>query len=272
MSLLEVIVLGIVQGLTEFLPISSTAHLVVISRLWGNDPGLAFDIALHMGTLAAVLIYFFRDWIQILGNGVGLRLGGDPALDRNRNLLWMLVLGTIPAGIAGLVFQKQADTVLRTPYTIGTTMIVVGIFLWWADRVGRGQKEIGHVTMGDSIAVGLGQMLSVIPGVSRSGITISTGLLRNLDRPTAARFSFLLSTPIILGAGAKDAWDLLKHKDTIPPEMQTAFVVGILVSAVTGIATIAFFLNFLRRRSLTVFVAYRVIFGIMVIALAKYFR
>jgi len=273
MSLLEVIVLGIVQGLTEFLPVSSTAHLVVFSKLiFGNDPGLGFDIALHMGTLAAVLIYFFRDWLQILGNGIGLRLGGDPALDRNRNLLWLLVLGTIPAGIAGLVFQKQADTVLRTPYVIGTTMIVVGLFLWWADRVGRGQKEMDHVSMADSISVGLAQMLSVIPGVSRSGITISAGLLRNLDRATAARFSFLLSTPIILGAGAKDALDLLKHKDTIPPEMQMAFIVGIVVSGITGIATIAFFLNYLRRRSLTVFVAYRVIFGIMVIALAKYFR
>jgi undecaprenyl-diphosphatase len=273
MSLLEVIVLGIVQGLTEFLPISSTAHLVVIPKLiWGNDPGLAFDIALHMGTLAAVLIYFFRDWIQIIGNGFGLQLGGEPALDRNRNLLWLLVLATIPAGLAGLAFQKQADTVLRTPYVIGTTMIVIGLFLWWADRTGRGRKQIGHVSLGDAVAVGLAQVLSVIPGVSRSGITISAGLLRNLDRTTAARFSFLLSTPIILGAGAKDAWDLLKHKESIPPEMQTAFIVGIVASAITGCLTIAFFLNFLRSRSLTVFVAYRVIFGIMVIALAKYFR
>lgn len=273
MSLLEVIVLGIVQGLTEFLPISSTAHLVVIPKLvWGNDPGLAFDIALHIGTLAAVVTYFFRDWIQIIGNGFGMRLGREPSLDRNRNLLWLLVLGTIPAGIAGLVFQKQADTVLRTPYVIGTTMIAIGLFLWWADRIGRGQKQIAHVSLGDSIAVGLAQMLSVIPGVSRSGITISAGLLRNLDRPTAARFSFLLSTPIILGAGAKDAWDLLRHKEAIPPEMQTAFLVGIVTSAITGIATIGLFLNFLRRRSLAVFVAYRVIFGIMVIALAKYFR
>jgi undecaprenyl-diphosphatase len=273
MSLLEVIVLGIVQGLTEFLPISSTAHLVVIPKLFfHNDPGLAFDIALHMGTLAAVVIYFFRDWIQIIGNGFGLRLGGEPALDRNRNLLWLLVLATIPAGLAGLAFQKQADTVLRTPYVIGTTMIVIGLFLWWADRIGRGQKQIAHVSLGDSIAVGLAQMLSVIPGVSRSGITISAGLLRNLDRPTAARFSFLLSTPIILGAGAKDAWDLLKHKESIPPEMQSAFIVGILASAITGCLTIAFFLNFLKRRSLAVFVAYRLIFGIMVVALAKYFR
>ena len=272
MSILEVIVLGIVQGLTEFLPISSTAHLVVLPRLFGwPDPGLAYDIALHVGTLAAVLIYFFRDWIQILANGFRLSSsGGDPELRHNPMLLWYLVLGTLPAGIAGLALQKAADTSLRTLPIIGASAILIGLFLWWADRASRGQKSMSTVSITDSLVVGFLQILAIIPGVSRSGITISGGLLRNLNREASARFSFLLSTPIILGAAAKDAWDLLKHKDTIPPEMQLAFVLGIVVSGITGCATIAFFLNYLKTRSLNVFVAYRIIFGIIVLALAVF--
>jgi len=272
MSILEVIVLGIVQGLTEFLPISSTAHLVVLPKLFGwPDPGLAYDIALHVGTLAAVLIYFFRDWIQILANGLRFRSsGGDPELRSNPMLLWYLVLGTLPAGIAGLALQKAADSTLRTLPIIGASAILIGLFLWWADRASRGRKTIGYVTLADSLVVGFLQILAIIPGVSRSGITISGGLLRSLDRPSSARFSFLLSTPIILGAAAKDAWDLLKHKEAIPPDMQIAFVLGIIVSGITGCLTIAFFLKYLRSRSLAVFVAYRIIFGIMVIALATF--
>jgi undecaprenyl-diphosphatase len=272
MSIFEVILLGIVQGLTEFLPVSSTAHLVVIPRLFGwPDPGLAYDIALHVGTLAAVVIYFFRDWVQIVFNGFGMGSGGDPELRRNRMLLWLLILGTIPAGIAGLALQKYADTTLRTLPIIGASAIIVGLFMWWADRTGSEKKTLGNVSRADSLAIGFAQVLAIIPGVSRSGITISAGLLRSLDRPTAARFSFLLSTPIILGAAAKDAWDLLKHKEAIPPDMQTAFVLGIVVSGITGCLTIALFLKYLRTRSLAFFVGYRIIFGIMVIALA-FFR
>jgi undecaprenyl-diphosphatase len=272
MSILEVIVLGIVQGLTEFLPVSSTAHLVVLPKLFGwPDPGLAYDIALHVGTLAAVLIYFYRDWIQILANGFGFgSSGGDPELRGNPKLLWYLALGTLPAGIAGLALQKAADTTLRTLPIIGASAILIGLFLWWADHSSRGRKTIGHVTLADSLVVGFLQILAIIPGVSRSGITISGGLFRSLDRPSSARFSFLLSTPIILGAAAKDAWDLLKHKEAIPPDMQIAFILGIIVSGITGCLTIAFFLKYLRSRSLTVFVAYRIVFGIMVIALATF--
>jgi undecaprenyl-diphosphatase len=271
MSILEAIVLGFVQGLTEFLPVSSTAHLVVVPQLLGwPDPGLAFDIALHAGTLIAVLVYFFRDWLQIIGQGLGFNWGPDPDLRRNRMLLWLLAIGTIPAGIAGLLFQKQADSTLRTPLIIGIAMIVIGIFMWWADRVGRGQKDMGHVSMADSVQIGIAQMLAVIPGVSRSGITISAGMLRNLDRPAAARFSFLLSTPIILGAALKDAWDLFRHEGGVPHDMRIAFAVGILVSAVTGGLAISFFLNFLRRHGLAYFVAYRILFGIIVIALAVF--
>jgi undecaprenyl-diphosphatase len=274
MPLIEVILLGIVQGLTEFLPVSSTAHLAVVPKLFGwPDPGLSYDIALHVGTLAAVLIYFFRDWLQVIAQGLGLNGGGtDPELERNRGLLWLLILGTIPAGIAGLLFQKQAESSLRGPYVIATTMIVIGLFMWLAERVGVKKRDLSHVSVIDSLVIGIAQAVAVIPGVSRSGITISAGLLRDIDRRSAARFSFLLSTPVILGAAAKDLWDLMRHEGGITPEMRSAFFLGILISAVTGCATIAFFLNFLRRRSLNLFVAYRIIFGIIVIALATFFR
>lgn len=273
MPLYEAIVLGLIQGLTEFLPISSTAHLAVIPWLVGwKDPGLAFDIALHAGTLAAILIYFFRDWVQILAQGFGAGIGADPALGRNRMLLWLMAAATIPIGVFGYAFNKQAATTWRNPDVIGAMMIGVGLILWWAERAGRRRKDLGQLSFADALAIGFAQVLAIVPGTSRSGITIAAGLFRNLDRATAARFSFLLSTPAIGAAAAKDFYDLFKHQGGISPEMRTAFFVGILVSAVSGAIVIHFFLDFLRRRTLNCFVIYRVIFGIIVIALAHFFR
>ena len=273
MPTFQVIVLGIVQGLTEFLPISSTAHLTLIPWLFGwKDPGLAFDIALHVGTLAAVLTYFFRDWIQILAQGFGSRTGGDPDLSRNRYLLWLLAIASIPVGIAGIIFKEQAETTWRSPYVIGTMLIVVGLLMWASEFAGRKQKDLGHVTSGDAISIGIAQALAVVPGTSRSGITISAGLFRNLDRQAAARFSFLLSTPAIGAAAAKDFWDLHKHQGGIPADMHVPFALGILVSAIVGCITIKFFMDYLRRSTFAAFIIYRIIFGIMVIALAKFFR
>jgi undecaprenyl-diphosphatase len=272
MPLLQAIVLGILQGLTEFLPVSSSAHLIVVPWILGwDDGGLTFDVALHVGTLAAVVLFFFRDWIQIIGQAIGLRAGRDAALSKNRGLLWLLILGTIPGAIAGVLFEKQAETAFRSPYIIATAAIVVGVIMWLADSAGSKRKDIGYVSMFDSLAVGVAQAFAIIPGVSRSGSTIAAGLFRGLDRPTAARFSFLLSTPIIAGAAAKKFWDLMKHGGGMPQDMQTAFLAGMIASAITGCLAIAFFLNYLRRRSLAVFVWYRIIFGIIVIALA-FFR
>jgi undecaprenyl-diphosphatase len=273
MPLIQAIVLGIVQGLTEFLPISSTAHLILIPWLLGwKDPGLAFDVALHVGTLAAIIIYFFRDWMQVLGQGLGISTGGDPALARNRGLLWLMVAATIPIGVFGFLFQHQAESVWRTPNVIGAMMIVIGGFLWFAERAGRRQKDLGHLSFADAMSVGFAQVLAIVPGTSRSGVTIAAGLLRNLDRSTAARFSFLLSTPAIAAAAAKDFYDLMKHEGGIPHDMRMAFLVGIAVSGVTGCLVIQFFMRYLRRGTLNFFVAYRVIFGIIIIALAHFFR
>lgn len=273
MPLYQVIVLAIVQGLTEFLPISSTAHLKLVPWLLGwKDPGLSFDIALHAGTLAAVLIYFYKDWIQIIAQGLGLRFGGDRELAKNQWLLWLLAIATIPVGIAGLLFSKQAETTWRSPYVIAAALILVGVVMWIGDRKTNGAKGMADVTGVDAVVIGAAQALAVVPGTSRSGATITAGLFRDLDRAAAARFSFLLSTPAIAAAAAKDFWDLHKHQGGIPPGMGAAFAWGVVVSAIVGAIVIAFFLKYLRRHSLMPFVWYRIIFGIIVVALAAFFR
>jgi undecaprenyl-diphosphatase len=271
MPILEVIILAFVQGITEFLPISSTAHLALAPWLFGwKDNGLTFDIALHAGTLAAVLIFFFRDWVQVIAQGFGLSYGNDPQLRQNRMLLWFLALGTLPVGVIGFMVRHQAEQ-WRNPFVIGAMLIVIAGVMWIADHAGSRKKDLSSVTFLDSLAIGAAQALAVIPGTSRSGITIAAGLFRNLDRPSAARFSFLLSTPAIGGAALSAFMDLA-NQGGIEPEMRTAFAIGILVSAVTGIAVIALFLKYLKRSSLRFFIYYRLIFGIMVIALALFRR
>ena len=272
MPLYQVVVLALIQAFTEFLPISSSAHLALAPWLFGwKDPGLTFDIALHAGTLAAILLYFFRDWIQIIGEGIGMRVGKDPQLKQNPTLLWLLAAGSIPVGIAGLAFNKQAETTWRNPYLIGTMLIVIGILMWMAERTAYGRKDMGQVGWGDGLAIGAAQALAVVPGTSRSGITITTGLFRSLTREAAARFSFLLSAPAIAAAAAKKAWDLHKGGG-IAPDMRMPFAAGVVVSGALGVVVIAFFLRYLRRNSLMPFVYYRIIFGIIVIALAAFFR
>jgi len=272
MSLLHVIILAFVQGITEFLPVSSSAHLALAPWLLGwPDQGLAFDIALHFGTLLAVLVYFFRDWVQIILQGLGIQAGHDPELKRNRALLWFLAVGSLPIGVFGLLLKEHAETTLRNPMLIGIMLVLVGILMAVADRAGRHQKGIEHVTMLDALVIGFAQALAIVPGTSRSGITITAALFRNFERASAARFSFLLSTPAILAAGAKAFYDLYKAGG-IPPDMRVAFVLGIVCSALTGLATIALFLEFLRFRTLKFFIYYRIVFGIIVIALAVFLR
>lgn len=271
MPIYQVIVLAVIQSLTEFLPISSTAHLALIPRLLGwNNPelnSLDFDIALHLGTLAAVVVYFFRDWLQIVLGGFGVRYDRDPEISHNRRLLWLLALATLPVAVLGYLFKQQAETVWRSPYVIAASLIAIGVVMWLAERAGRFKKDIGEVSLADSLAIGASQALAIVPGVSRSGITISTGLFRGLNRGAAARFSFLLSTPALAGA-AFSAWRDLHKAGGLAPDMRQAFVVGVVVAGVTGWLVIALFLRFLRNHSLKFFVYYRIIFGIIVLALA----
>lgn len=272
MPLYQVVILAIVQGLTEFLPISSSAHLALAPWLLGwKDQGLTFDIALHFGTLAAVVIYFWRDWLQIIAQAFGIDYTPDRELAKNRSLLWLLVAATIPVGIAGLLFEKKAESTWRNPWVIGSMLIGVGVLMWVAEAVARHVRNIGDVKAPDAMTIGLAQALAVVPGTSRSGITITAALFRDFDRHSAARFSFLLSTPAIAAAAAKAFWDLHKHGG-IPADERSSFIVGMLVSALTGSLVIAFFLNYLRGHTLRPFIIYRVIFGIIVLALAVFYR
>jgi len=271
MPLLQVIILALVQGITEFLPISSTAHLALAPWLLGwKDAGLTFDIALHVGTLAAVLIFFFRDWVQVIAQGFGVSLGSDTQLKQNRALLWYLVLASIPVGVVGFIFREQAEE-WRNPFLIGGMLIAIGLVMWAAERAGTGRKDLAAVTLADALAIGAAQALAVVPGTSRSGVTIAAALFRDIDRPSAARFSFLLSTPAIAGAAAS-ALHHLSKQGGVPADMRTPFAVGIIVSGLSGCAVIAFFLKYLQRNTLRFFIYYRLIFGIIVIALALFRR
>lgn len=271
MPIHQAVLLAVIQGLTEFLPISSSAHLALAPWLLGwRDQGLAFDIALHFGTLLGVLIYFARDWRVILLDGIGFR---TPAAEgaMPRRLLWMLAAGTVPVGIAGLLLKDAAETVFRTPWVIGTMLILVGLLMGWAERRARFDRTMSQAGWMDAVVIGAAQALAVIPGTSRSGITLVAGLFRGLDRAAAARFSFLLGTPAI-GAAAADAMLDLYRAGGIPPGERTVFFTAMAVSALTGCLVIAWFLRFLRRRTLRFFVAYRISFGILVLALAFFRR
>ena len=277
MPLYQVVVLALVQAATEFLPISSTAHLIVVPWLFGwRDQGLLFDVALHLGTLAAVLLYFAKTWIRLLSLAAGRKvmparpdeLDGD--LEDNPRLFAYLVAATFPAGIAGLLLEDYVKTTLRSPLVVAGMLIAFGLVIWWAERVSRRERNLGSVSLGDALAIGFAQALALIPGTSRSGITISVGLFRGLERTAAARFSFLLSSPIILGASMKAGWEVWQQGG-LGGEWQVPFLLGIVVSAVAGYAVIGYFLQYLQRSTMLPFVYYRVIFGIMIVVLASFF-
>jgi undecaprenyl-diphosphatase len=268
MPLIQVIILAVVQGLTEFLPVSSTAHLYLTSWLLGwQVEGLDFDIALHIGTLLAVILYFGRDWLQIIGQAFGMRIGHDEELKHNHMLLWLLAIASVPVGVFGLLLNKQAETTWRSPFVIGGMLIVVGIIMLIAERISTRQRDMSSISVVDAAAIGAAQALAIVPGTSRSGITISAGLVRNLSRESAARFSFLLSTPAIAAAAGKSLREMQKAghlHDVLAPD----FILGVGVSALTGCLVIAWFMRYLRGAGFRPFVYYRIVFGIIVIALA----
>jgi len=267
MPLFQIVVLAIVQGLTEFLPISSSAHLALAPWLFGwKDQGLTFDIALHFGTLAAVAVYFFRDWVQLTAQAFGLNWGSDAELKKSPRMFWMLAAASLPIGVLGYIFKDLAEETLRESHVlIGSMLIGVGILMAVAEKAGRGRKDVGSITLLDSMIIGVAQAVAIIPGTSRSGITITAGLFRNVERAAAARFSFLLSTPAITAAALKAFLDVRKAGESIDVAQ---FLIGMSLSAVTGCLVIAFLLSYLRRHSLKFFIYYRIVFGIIVIALA----
>lgn len=243
-------VLGAVQGLAEFLPISSSAHLALAPRLLGwEDQGLAFDVALHMGTLAALLACFWRDWLALARDGLR-RVDSE-----ERRLFDGMVLGTVPAGLAGLALAEQAETVFRDPARIALTLAAFGVLMGWADRVGRKERAVAGAGLKDIVLIGLAQALALVPGVSRSGVTLTAALLLGFDRVSAARISFLLAVPITAAAGLHELPKALPYAD------EPAFWTGIAVSGLVGTAAIKGLLRLLAGRGLMPFAVYRVALG-----------
>jgi undecaprenyl-diphosphatase len=257
MTPFQAIVLGVVQGVTEFLPISSSAHLILVPRLLGwPDQGLAFDMAANTGTLLAVMLYFWRDLVAVARGIFALPTAGSPAGTR---LAWSLALGTIPAGIAGLLLHDFVASGARDGRLIAIELIVFGIVLWWADRGAEQRRALDDLRLSDALLVGCAQALAILPGTSRSGITISAALLLAFTRPAAARFSFLLSVPIGILVAAKDVLDFAHGEAGAVAWLPVALVVA--VSAVTGLAVIHGILAWLRTRRLEIFVVYRLLLG-----------
>lgn len=251
MSILQAIILGLVQGLGEFLPISSSAHLVLVPWLLGwQESGLAFDVALHMGTLLAVTIYFWRDLFTLAYEG--LTKGTRTTMGR---IGWGIVVGSIPAAIFGLLVKDLVETTFRNPLQIAILLAVMGAILYIVDRRGAKRRSIEDVRISDMIWMGVGQALAIIPGFSRSGTTITAGLILGLNRETAARLSFLLGWPAIFGAG------ILALKDLNFAEVTASFWVGVGVSALSGYAVIAFLMDYLKRGTYLIFAWYRAAFA-----------
>ncbi len=283
MLIIEAIVLGIIQGLTEFIPISSSAHLIIVPWLFGwTDPALTslpFDVALHLGTLLAVLAFFAGDWVRLIRAGIASvaerKIGGDV----DRRLAWLLVIGCIPGGIVGVLAEKKLDEWFHAPNAPvhSTAIIVMGIIivllagaLFAAERLAQHARKLGTLSLKDAVIIGLAQALAVFPGVSRSGSTITAGLAVGLEREAAARFSFLLSAPIIAGAGLKSLWDVYKGLQSggIAQGDLLLFPIGFLAAAVSGYLCIKYLLRFLQKNSTDVFVYYRLALAALIIVVA----
>jgi undecaprenyl-diphosphatase len=257
-------VLGIVQGATEFLPVSSSAHLVLVPRLLGwRDQGLAFDVVTHGGTLLAVLVYFRRDLTELC-RGVTSAVRAR-RLDGGGRLGLGLALATLPVAVVGLLAQDWVATAARHPRSIAVALILFGVLLWWVDRSATGEREIESVRLLDAAAIGTAQVLSLWSGTSRSGVTITAGRALGLGRAAAARFSFLLSVPATGLAFAKDLWDLTRG--AAGGETMTALAVGFAAAGLTGYLVIAGLLRWLARHGLGVFALYRLILGAAILAL-----
>jgi undecaprenyl-diphosphatase len=249
----EAIVLGAVQGLAEFLPISSSAHLIIVPWLlkW-RDPGLVFDVALHLGTLVALIVYYWREW-ALMGASI---FNGDR---ERRRLLMLLVVASVPGALIGMLFEKQAENVFRSPLLIAIALAALGMALWYFDSSSPQTRKISEITFLDAILIGLSQAFAIIPGVSRSGSTITTARLLRLERADAANFSFLMAAPIIAGAG------LFEGRHLIHEGITGDVVAGFIAAAIFGLIAITALIRYVRTRSYTAFAWYRLALAVVVI-------
>jgi undecaprenyl-diphosphatase len=270
--LLEAVVLGIVQGLTEFLPISSSAHLRIVPALLGwSDPGAAFTAVIQIGTLIAVLAYFRRDIVRIGRAWAKGILSGRPLEDLDARMGWMMIAGTLPIVVCGLVFKDAIETTLRSLYVVAGALIALALLLAAAEmfmkrqsKAGKHQKLLDEVRWPEAIFVGLAQAMALVPGSSRSGVTITAGLFSGLSRDTAARFSFLLSLPSVLAAGV---YQLYSEREALLGSQEdiVALLVATLAALISGYASIAFLLYYLKTHTTYVFVAYRIVLGVLIL-------
>ncbi|WP_299082690.1 undecaprenyl-diphosphate phosphatase [uncultured Paraglaciecola sp.] len=257
MTLFEIIILAIIQGLTEFLPISSSAHLILPSEVLGwNDQGLAYDVAVHVGSLLAVMIYFREDIWRLAKAWFSSGLSANQTQDSR--LAWWIILGTLPAVMFGFALKDIIEIYTRSALVIATTTIGFGLLLWYADSRAKQHKTIHQITWKNTLFIGLAQAVAIIPGTSRSGITMTAGLMMGLDRESAARFSFLLSIPVILGAGLLKTLDLLQSPNVID---WYALLFGAAFSFVSAYACIYLFLAWIAKIGMLPFVIYRLILG-----------
>lgn len=264
MTTFQAIVLGIVQGLTEFLPISSSGHLRIVPALFGwQDPGAAFTAVTQLGTIAAVIIYFFNDLWKILSTWARSLAHPELRSAPEARMGWYILFGTLPIGILGLLFEAQIDTVARDLRLIATTLIVLGVVLWVADRRGKQTKGLEKLTLRDGLLFGFAQALALIPGVSRSGATITAGLFLGYSRTSAARYSFLLSVPAILASGLFKLGDITAGDG---PSLGVTLI-ATLLAFISGYASIAWLMRFVSQNSYTLFVVYRIGLGLLLFAL-----
>jgi undecaprenyl-diphosphatase len=262
-SWVEVIVLGFVQGLTEFLPISSSAHLRIVSEVFfGRDAGAAFTAVTQLGTEAAVLIYFARDIGHLISTWFRGFRAPDVRATSDYRLAWLVIIGTIPISVLGVLFKTQIETVARNLWLIATTMVVFGLLLGLAERVGRQKIELADMSVRQGVLLGCAQAMALIPGVSRSGGTITAGLLLGLTRPAAVRYSFLLAIPAVVASGLFELKDVFAGDGPSPVQM----VVATLIAFVLGYASIAWLLRYVERHSVYVFVWYRLVLGALLFA------
>jgi undecaprenyl-diphosphatase len=265
---LQALVMGVVQGLTEFLPVSSSGHLIIVPYLFGwTDPfitSLAFTVMLHIGTLVALLAYFRADWLRLVPAGLATLRDRSFRDDPDRRLAWLLAAATVPAMVVGFLFNDFIEENVRQVGLVALMLVVGGGILWLAERSGSRSRPIDAITFPVAIGIGAAQTLALIPGISRSGISISAGLFAGLERDSAARFSFLLATPITALAAAYEGWKLASGAETLGMSI-TPLAVGMAASLVSGFVAIAVLLRFLRTNSTDVFVAYRIALAIVVV-------
>jgi undecaprenyl-diphosphatase len=259
-TVLQALVMGVVQGLTEFLPVSSSGHLIVVPFLAGWDDAfinsLVFSVMLHLGTLVALLVYFRADWVRLVPAGLAAARDRSFRGDDDRRLAWLLIASTIPASIAGLLFNGLIEASFRQVGLVAITLVGGGVLLFVADRFGANSRGIEDVTFPIAIGIGVAQALALVPGISRSGISISAGRLVGMDREAATRFAFLMATPITAAAGLFEARKLVTGEGGVVVSMVPLFV-GLVAALLSGLVAIHFMLGFVRRQSLDVFVWYR---------------